>query len=45
MQCIADLLRRSGRKAGEEHAAVLVPLSMANTCMVCKKVQFTMVNR
>ena len=44
-QCIKNLLKKSGRKAAENHAAVLVPLSMANTCMICKKEEFTLVNR
>jgi len=44
-KCIQDLLRKSGKKAVDEHAAVWVPDSEANTCMHCKKVQFTLVNR
>ena len=40
-----DLLRKSGKKAVDEHAAVWVPDSEANICMHCKKVQFTLVNR
>lgn len=44
-KCIEDLLRKSGKKAVDEHAAVWVPDSEANTCMHCKKVQFTLVNR
>ena len=33
-----DLLRKSGKKAVDEHAAVWVPDSEAGTCMHCKKV-------
>jgi len=44
-KCIEDLLRKSGKKAVDEHAAVWVPDSEAGTCMHCKKVQFTLVNR
>merc|ERR1712061_579364 len=42
---IEDLLRKSGKKAVDDHAAVWVPDSEAGTCMHCKKVQFTLVNR
>ena len=38
-------MKKSGKKASESHAAVWVPDSEANTCMHCKKVQFTLVNR
>jgi len=44
-KCIEDLLKKSGKKASDSHAAVWVPDSEANTCMHCKKVQFTLVNR
>jgi len=44
-KCIEDLLKKSGKKASAEHAAVWIPDSEANTCMHCKKVQFTLVNR
>jgi len=44
-KCIEDLLRKSGKKAVDEHAAVWVPDSEAGTCMHCKRVQFTLVNR
>jgi hypothetical protein len=44
-KCIEDLLRKSGKKAVDDHAAVWVPDSEAGTCMHCKKVQFTLVNR
>merc|ERR1712210_275509 len=36
-KCIEDLLRKSGKKAVDEHAAVWVPDSEAGTCMHCKK--------
>ena len=35
---LQDLLRKSGKKAVDEHAAVWVPDSEAGTCMHCKKV-------
>ena len=38
-------MKKSGKKASDSHAAVWVPDSEANTCMHCKKVQFTLVNR
>eukprot|EP00092_Neocalanus_flemingeri_P011782 GFUD01012705.1.p1 GENE.GFUD01012705.1~~GFUD01012705.1.p1 ORF type:complete len:265 (+),score=85.67 GFUD01012705.1:352-1146(+) len=44
-KCMEDLLKKSGKKASDDHAAVWVPDSEANTCMHCKKVQFTLVNR
>ena len=44
-KCIRDLLQKSGKTAASEHAAVWVPDSEANTCMVCRKSQFTIVNR
>lgn len=44
-KCIEDLLKKSGKKASDSHAAVWVPDSEANMCMHCKKVQFTLVNR
>ena len=45
LQCIEELIRKSGKKPADSHAAVWVPDSEANTCMHCKKVQFTLVNR
>merc|ERR1711892_277910 len=39
------LLKKSGKKASDDHAAVWVPDSDASTCMHCKKAQFTLVNR
>jgi len=44
-KCTEELLKKSGKKANDFHAAVWVPDSEANTCMHCKKVQFTLVNR
>lgn len=44
-KCIEDLLRKSGKKAAEEHAAVWVPDGEAPFCMHCKKTQFTLINR
>ena len=44
-KCIRDLLTKSGKKAANEHAAVWVPDAEANTCMVCKKIEFTFLNR
>lgn len=44
-KCIEDLLRKSGKKAVEEHAAVWVPDGEAPVCMHCKKTQFTLINR
>ena len=39
------MLKQSGKKSSDSHAAVWVPDSETNTCMHCKKVQFTLVNR
>lgn len=44
-KCIEDLLRKSGKKAVVNHAAVWVPDNEANVCMHCKKTQFTMIVR
>lgn len=44
-KCIEDLLRKSGKKAIEEHAAVWVPDAEAAVCMHCKKNQFNLLNR
>jgi len=44
-KCIEDLLKKSGKKAAADHAAVWVPDAEANTCMHCKKTQFSLVNR
>lgn len=44
-KCIEDLLRKSGKKPVEHHAAVWVPDNEANVCMHCKKTQFTMIIR
>lgn len=44
-KCIDDLLRKSGKKAVADHAAVWVPDGEANICMHCNKTQFTLLNR
>ncbi|XP_044735597.1 pleckstrin homology domain-containing family F member 2 isoform X2 [Chrysoperla carnea] len=44
-KCIEDLLRKSGKKPVEVHAAVWVPDNEATICMHCKKTQFTVLNR
>lgn len=44
-KCIEDLLRKSGKKPLEVHAAVWVPDEKADKCMHCKKSQFTLINR
>lgn len=44
-KCIEDLLRKSGKKPVEVHAAVWVPDNEANICMHCNKTQFTVLNR
>ncbi|GAB6018414.1 Pleckstrin y domain-containing F member 1 [Chamberlinius hualienensis] len=43
--CIAELLKHSGKKAKTEHAAVWVPDAEASVCMHCKKTPFTMISR
>ncbi|XP_037915800.1 pleckstrin homology domain-containing family F member 1 homolog isoform X2 [Hermetia illucens] len=44
-KCIEDLLRKSGKKPVENHAAVWVPDNEAPVCMHCKKTPFTMIMR
>uniref|UniRef100_A0A1A9ULM8 FYVE-type domain-containing protein n=1 Tax=Glossina austeni TaxID=7395 RepID=A0A1A9ULM8_GLOAU len=44
-KCVEDLLRKSGKKPVENHAAVWVPDADATVCMHCKKTQFTMIVR
>ncbi|XP_053948647.1 pleckstrin homology domain-containing family F member 1 homolog [Anastrepha ludens] len=44
-KCVEDLLRKSGKKPVENHAAVWVPDAEATHCMHCKKTQFTMIVR
>ncbi|XP_076054213.1 pleckstrin homology domain-containing family F member 2-like isoform X3 [Oratosquilla oratoria] len=44
-KCVNDLLRKSGKKAAEMHAAVWVPDAEASVCMHCKKTQFTVIQR
>ncbi|CAG7829020.1 unnamed protein product [Allacma fusca] len=43
-RCVTDLLKKSGKKAVENHAAVWVPDAEATACQICKT-QFTFVNR
>jgi len=43
--CIRDLLQKGGKKAASDHAAVWVPDSEANSCMVCKRSSFNVINR
>jgi len=43
--CIKDLLDRSDKKPISEHAAVWIPDDKSDVCMVCKKTQFTVLNR
>ncbi|XP_066600488.1 uncharacterized protein [Prorops nasuta] len=42
---VEDLLRKSGKKPVEVHAAVWVPDNEATICMHCNKTQFTVLNR
>lgn len=44
-KCVEDLLRKSGKKPVENHAAVWVPDAQANVCMNCNKTQFTLIQR
>jgi len=46
-KCVKDLIEKSGKKppSESERAAVWVPDTAAPNCMVCKKTQFTMLNR
>ncbi|KAH8420305.1 hypothetical protein KR009_009010 [Drosophila setifemur] len=44
-KCVEDLLRKSGKKPVENHAAVWVPDTEASICMHCKKTQFTFIQR
>ena len=43
--CIRDLLQKGGKKAANDHAAVWVPDSEANSCMICKRSSFNVINR
>jgi len=43
-RCVSDLLKKSGKKAVEQHAALWVPDAEANTCKGCQAA-FTFVNR
>lgn len=40
-----NILILAGNRRAEEHAAVWVPDNASSTCMHCKKVQFTVLNR
>ncbi|XP_017006670.2 pleckstrin homology domain-containing family F member 1 homolog [Drosophila takahashii] len=44
-KCVEDLLRKSGKKPVENHAAVWVPDTEASVCMHCKRTQFTFIQR
>jgi len=44
-KCIEDLIRKSGKKAADQHAAVWVPDKEASKCMHCKKVEFSIIIR
>jgi len=44
-KCVEDLLRKTGKKSAEAHAAVWVPDEKAKLCMHCKKTEFTVLNR
>ena len=39
------MLKKSGKKASDSHAAVWIPDGEATFCMHCRKVQFTLMNR
>ena len=39
------MYKKGGKKAASDHAAVWVPDSEANSCMVCKKSNFNVINR
>jgi len=43
-RCVSDLLKKSGKKPTEQHAAVWVPDAEAPACQVCRN-PFTFVNR
>jgi hypothetical protein len=45
LQCIRDLLNKSGKQPAREHAAVWVPDNEATTCMLCKKTKFGVLER
>jgi len=44
-KCIDDLIRKSGKKPADSHAAVWIPDNETSKCMHCKTVEFTMFNR
>lgn len=43
-RCVSELLKKSGKKAVEQHAALWVPDAEATTCKGCQSA-FTFVNR
>ena len=44
-QCIRDLLQKGGKQQNTYHAAVWVPDNEASTCMLCKKIKFSVIER
>jgi len=44
-KCIDDLIRKSGKKPADSHAAPWVPDNETKLCMHCKTVEFTFINR
>ncbi len=44
-KCVRDLISKGGKKPASDHAAVWVPDSEATNCMICKKTQFSLVQR
>lgn len=44
-KCVQDLLKKSGKKAADTHAAVWVPDDAATTCQHCQRVQFNVIQR
>ena len=45
LQCIRDLLNKTGKQQTEGHAPVWVPDIEASLCMVCKKTKFSVIER
>lgn len=44
-RCVKDLLEKSGKKPSDHHAALWVPDTEADSCMRCRKTQFTIITR
>jgi len=44
-KCIRDLLQKGGKQQNTYHAAVWVPDNEASTCMLCKKIKFSVIER